>query len=79
MFCANVVFLLRLFLRKAQYHPLKEVAILYACEFAKLIFVAVGTVLLAIYVQPKLLAFVAGLISLQLAMWFMPLFMKLKI
>ena len=77
MFAANVIFLLRLFLRKAKYNPLKEVCILYACEFAKLIVVAAGTVLIAIYVQPKLLPYVAGLILLQLAMWFMPLFMKL--
>lgn len=77
MFIANVIFLLRLFLRKAQYHPFKEVCILYACEFAKLVMVAVGTVLIAIYVQPEFLPYILGLLVLQLAMWFMPLFMKL--
>lgn len=77
MFVANIIFLLRLFLRKAQYHPFKEVCILYACELAKLVMVAVGTVLIAIYVQPKFLPYIAGLLVLQLAMWFMPLFMKL--
>ncbi|WP_119342870.1 ATP synthase subunit I [Facilibium subflavum] len=77
MFAANVIFLLRLFLKKTQYHPLKEVCILYACEFAKLFVVAVGTVLIAIYIQPKFLSYIAGLLVLQLAMWFMPLFMKL--
>ncbi len=77
MFIANVVFLLRLFLRKSQYHPMKEVCILYACEFAKLVLVAIGTILIAIYIQPKFLPYIIGLLVLQLAMWFMPLFMKL--
>ncbi len=77
MFVANVVFLLRLFLRKAQYHPFKEVCILYACEFAKLVMVTIGTILIAIYMQPKFFPYIVGLLVLQLAMWFMPLFMKL--
>lgn len=77
MFIANIVFLLRLFLRKPLYHPMKEVCILYACEFAKLMLVALGTIVIAIYVQPKFLPYIAGLLVLQLAMWFMPLFMKL--
>lgn len=77
MFAANIIFLLRLFLRKVQYHPFKELYILYACEFTKLVMVAVGTVLIAIYIQPKFLAYIAGLLVLQLAMWFVPIFMKL--
>lgn len=77
MVVANVVFLLRLFLRKAQYHSIKEVSILYTCEFANLVIVAVGTLLIFIYMQPKFLPYIGGLLLLKLAMCFMPLFMKL--
>lgn len=77
MFLANIIFLSRFFLFKAQYHPFKEVCILYVCEFIKLVMIAVGTVIIAIYIQPKILPYISGLFVLQLAMWCMPLFIKL--
>ena len=78
MVTANTIFLLRLFFRKPKYHPVKEVIILYACEFIKLILVAVGTILVAIYVKPKFLPYITGVIILQLTMWLMPFFVNVR-
>lgn len=77
MFVANAIFLMRLFLKKVQFSAFKEVGILYLCEFFKLLTVAIGTVLIAMYLQPKLFPFIFGLIVLQMVIWFMPLFTKI--
>ena len=78
MVMANCVFVLRLFFNKANYHPLKELVILYLSEFAKLLVIVLGSIMVALYLQPKLLPYILGLLLLQLAMWLMPLFMRLK-
>ena len=78
MIVANGVFVLRLFFHKANYHPVKELTILYLSEFMKLVVVVFGSVMIVIYLQPKLLPYILGLSVLQLAMWLMPLFMRLK-
>ena len=77
MIVANCVFILRLFFNKANHHPLKELVILYLSEFAKLFVIVPGSVIIAIYLQPKLFPYILGLLVLQLAMWLMPLFMRL--
>lgn len=77
MFVANAIFLLRIFMRKARFSALKEVGILYLCEFFKLLTVAIGTVLIAMYLHPKLFPYIFGLIVLQAVIWFMPLFTRI--
>ena len=75
LFIANFIFFARLLVKKS-YSPVTELLIFYLSEFIKLGFVAIITVLLAIYLKPKLFAYIFGLISLQLLVFFVPLFMK---
>ena len=78
MIVANSVFVLRLFFHKVNCRPVKELTILYLSELMKLVIVVFGSVMIVIYLQPKLLPYILGLSLLQLAMWLMPLFMRLK-
>ena len=75
MLSANVVFFLRLFFKK-QFDPAIEIMIFYLSELLKLIIVAVVTIMVAIYIKPSLFPYIFGLILLQLATCFIPMFMK---
>ncbi len=75
VFLANFTFFARLFIRK-QFSPSVELLIFYMAEMLKLVMVGAITILLAIYVKPKLFAYIFGLISLQLVMCFVPMFFK---
>jgi ATP synthase protein I len=75
MFFANLVFFLRLFFKK-QFNPTVEIMIFYLSEFLKLIIVVFVTVMLALYVKPALFPYIFGLILLQLATCFIPVFLK---
>ena len=75
VFLANFIFFARLFVRK-QFSPSVELLIFYMAEMLKLVMVGAITILLAIYVKPKLFAYIFGLISLQLVMCFVPMFFK---
>ncbi|WP_082810696.1 ATP synthase subunit I [Francisella hispaniensis] len=75
MFLANFVFFFRLFVNK-QFSPGVEIAIFYLSELLKLSVVAVLTILLAIYVKPKLFSYIFGLVLLQLAMCFVPILFR---
>ena len=75
MLSANVVFFLRLFFKK-QFDPAIEIMIFYVSELLKLVIVAVVTIIMAIYIKPSLFSYIFGLILLQLATCFIPMFMK---
>ncbi len=75
MLLANVVFFLRLFFKK-QFDPTIEIMIFYVSELLKLLIVAVITVVVLIYIKPSLFPYIVGLILLQLATCFIPMFMK---
>lgn len=75
MFLANFVFFSRLFINK-QFSPGIEIAIFYLSELLKLSIVALLTILLAIYVKPKLFSYIFGLVLLQLAVCFVPILFK---
>ncbi|AXH30547.1 MULTISPECIES: ATP synthase subunit I [Francisella] len=75
MFLANFVFFFRLLINK-QFSPWVEIAIFYLSELLKLSIVALLTILLAIYVKPKLFSYIFGLVLLQLAVCFVPILFK---
>lgn len=75
MFLANFVFFFRLFVNK-QFSPGVEIILFYLSELLKLSIVALVTILLAIYVKPKLFPYIFGLILLQLVVCFVPLLFK---
>ncbi|MED7819053.1 MULTISPECIES: ATP synthase subunit I [unclassified Francisella] len=75
MFIANMVFFGRLFVRK-QFSPGIEIVIFYLSEMLKLGIVAVITIVLAIYVKPKLFSYISGLVLLQLVVCFVPVLFK---
>lgn len=75
MFLANFVFFFRLFLNK-QFSPAVEIILFYFSELLKLSMVAVATILLAIYVKPKLFSYIFGLVLLQLVVCFVPIMFK---
>ena len=75
MFVANFVFFGRLFISK-QFSPGVEIAVFYLSELLKLSIVAVITVILAIYVKPKLFSYISGLVLLQLVVCFVPILFK---
>lgn len=75
MFAANFLFFFRLFMNK-QFSPTVEILIFYMSEFLKLCVVAVVTVILAVYIKPKLLPYIFGLILLQLVVCFVPILLK---
>jgi len=75
MLLANVVFFLRLFFKK-QFDPTIEIMIFYVSELLKLVIVAVISVVMLIYIKPSLFPYIVGLILLQLATCFIPMFMK---
>lgn len=74
IFLANFIFFSR-FLVKKQFSPGVELLIFYLSETIKLTLVALITILLAIYIKPKLFPYIFGLISLQLVMCFVPMFL----
>jgi F0F1-type ATP synthase assembly protein I len=75
MFLANFVFFFRLFINK-QFSPGVEIVIFYLSELLKLTIVAAITILLAIYVKPKLFSYIFGLVLLQLVVCFVPILFK---
>ena len=75
IFLANFIFFFRLFIDK-QFSPITEILIFYISEFLKLLIVAAVTIVLAIYVKPKLLAYILGLVLLQLFVCFVPILLK---
>ncbi|BCD91791.1 membrane protein [Francisella halioticida] len=75
MFIANFVFFGRLFISK-QFSPGVEIAVFYLSELLKLSIVVVITIMLAIYVKPKLFSYISGLVLLQLVVCFVPILFK---
>lgn len=75
MFLANFVFFFRLFVEK-QFSPGVEIVIFYLSELLKLSIVALITILLAVYVKPKLFSYIFGLLLLQLVVCFVPILFK---
>ncbi|MFC4892989.1 ATP synthase subunit I [Pseudofrancisella aestuarii] len=74
VFLANFIFFSR-FLVTKQFSPGIELLIFYLSEAIKLSLVALITIFLAIYIKPKLFPYIFGLISLQLVMCFVPMFL----
>ena len=75
MFLANFIFFFRLFIDK-QFSPGIEILIFYLSEMVKLMIIALVTILLTIYVKPKLFAYIFGLVLLQLVVCFVPILFK---
>ena len=75
MFFANFIFFFRMFINK-QFSPTTEILIFYMSEFLKLFIVAVVTIVLAIYIKPKLFPYILGLVLLQLIVCFVPVLLK---
>ncbi|OEZ32967.1 hypothetical protein AS144_07450 [Francisella endosymbiont of Amblyomma maculatum] len=75
MFLANFMFFFRLFINK-QFSTGVEIVIFYLSEFLKLSIVALLTILLAIYIKPKLFSYIFGLVLLQLTVCFVPILFK---
>ncbi|WP_143385419.1 ATP synthase subunit I [Francisella-like endosymbiont] len=75
MFLANFMFFFRLFINK-QLSPGVEIVIFYLSEYLKLSIVALLTILLAIYIKPKLFSYIFGLVLLQLTLCFVPILFK---
>lgn len=75
MLIANFVFFGRLFINK-QFSPAIEIIIFYLSELLKLSIVAVITIMLAIYIKPKLFSYISGLVLLQLVVCFVPILFK---
>lgn len=75
MFLANFMFFFRLFINK-QFSPGVEILLFYLSEFLKLSIVALLTILLAIYIKPKLFSYIFGLVLLQLTVCFVPILLK---
>ncbi|MGQ4001863.1 ATP synthase subunit I [Francisellaceae bacterium CB299] len=75
MFFANFIFFFRMFVNK-QFSPTTELLIFYMSEFLKLFIVAAVTIVLAIYIKPKLFPYIFGLILLQLLVCFVPILLK---
>ncbi|MFT6834765.1 MAG: F0F1-type ATP synthase assembly protein I [Francisellaceae bacterium] len=76
MFIGNLVLLSRFMLKNKTYQPAKELMILYACTFFKMMIIIVGTILVALYLHPSFIIYLGGLFLLQVAVWMMPLFIK---
>ena len=75
IFLANFIFFFRLSIGK-QFYPITEIMIFYMSAFLKLFIVASATVVLAIYIKPKLFPYIFGLVLLQLFICFMPFLLK---
>nr|WP_244877005.1 ATP synthase subunit I [Allofrancisella guangzhouensis] len=75
MFLANLMFFMRLVVNK-QFSPAIEIMIFFLSELLKLSIVGIVTILLAIYVKPKLFPYIFGIVLLQLAVCFLPLLLK---
>ena len=75
MFFANFIFFFRMFVNK-QFSPTTELLIFYMSEFLKLFIVAAVTIVLAIYIKPKLFPYIFGLVLLQLLVCFVPILLK---
>ncbi|WP_395166803.1 hypothetical protein [Francisella salimarina] len=75
MFLANFIFFFRLFVEK-QFSPGVEIVIFYMSELLKLGVVALITILLAVYVKPKLFSYIFGLLLLQLVVCFVPILFR---
>ena len=75
IFLANFMFFFRLFINK-QFSPGVEIVIFYLSELLKLSIVALLTILLAIYIKPKLFSYIFGLVLLQLTVCFVPILFK---
>ena len=75
MFFANFIFYLRLLIDK-QFSAFVELLIFYFSEVLKLCIVAFVTILLAIYIKPKLFTYIIGLILLQFTACLLPFFFR---
>ena len=75
IFLANFIFFFRLFISK-QFSPITEILIFYMSAFLKLFIIASATIVLAIYIKPKLFPYIFGLVLLQLSLYFMPILLK---
>ena len=75
MFFANFIFFFRMLIGR-QFSPTTELLIFYMSEFLKLFIVAAVTIVLAIYIKPKLFPYIFGLILLQLSVCFVPILFK---
>ena len=75
IFFDNFIFFFRMFVDK-QFSPTTELLIFYMSEFLKLFIVATVTIVLAIYIKPKLFPYIFGLILLQLLVCFVPILLK---
>ncbi|MCF6775667.1 ATP synthase subunit I [Thiotrichales bacterium 19X7-9] len=76
LFVGNMLMLLRFFLKPILFTAPNEVLLLFLGEFLKLLVIAVGSVLVAMYIKVSFGVYLIGLILLQAAMWMMPLFIK---
>ncbi|MCF6764510.1 ATP synthase subunit I [Thiotrichales bacterium 19S3-7] len=76
LFVGNSLMLLRFFLKPVLMSASNEVLLLFLGEFLKLLVIAVGSVLVAMYIDVNFGVYLVGLILLQVAMWMMPLFIK---
>lgn len=78
MFIANIAFMSRfLFIVSTiNYQPIKEVVILYFCEFIKLAVISLGTIIFSIYVKPEFFTYILGLAMLELTLLISLVFIK---
>lgn len=76
LFLGNSFMLLRFFLKPILFSASSEVLLLFLGEFLKLLVIALGSVLVAMYINISFGVYLVGLIILQAAMWMMPLFIR---
>ena len=76
MLAGNMILLSRFLLRGRNFAPGRELMIMYACAFLKLVVIIAGTIAVAMTLQPDLLCYIGGLLLLQVAVWLMPLFIR---
>jgi len=61
---------------KGVYSPFVELGIFYLSNFLKTFIIAIGTILIAIYIHPDLFGYIFGLILLQICVIFVLSFNK---
>ncbi len=78
IFLSNMIFLSRfLFLNGSVHSPITEIIILYVCEFCKMAFIILAMLLtFAYFVEIKVFPYMSGLLLLQVAVCFVPLFIN---
>ncbi|MCF6768046.1 hypothetical protein L3V86_06705 [Thiotrichales bacterium 19S11-10] len=72
----NVLMLVRFFFKPVLFSAPSEVMFLFMGEFLKLLVIALGSVFVAMCIQVNFGIYLFGLVTLQIAMWMMPLFVK---